>query len=164
MPFPFSEIHQETWAPNTVSYTCGRRKRSLNREPQLTQHQRAVRKPCSWLLQLGDTHGKGEGWSGRGATVPCRGVGMESVGGQSELCLRFPGNRTSSSRKKRKQEGCEVWVGLSGWNGIGHVVVLVRRKSIQIVFWNLSFGSSSQNDLHHLQRCRNLKFKYTVCV
>lgn len=23
---------------------------------------------------------------------PCRGVGMESVGGQSELCLRFPGN------------------------------------------------------------------------
>lgn len=32
---------------------------------------------------------------------PCRGVGVESVGGQSELCLRFPGNWTSSSRRKR---------------------------------------------------------------
>lgn len=34
---------------------------------------------------------------------PCRGVGMEFVGGQSELCLRFPGNGTSSYRRKRKQ-------------------------------------------------------------
>lgn len=80
----------------------------------------------------------------------------------AHLPYREPGIQTSLARQP--QEGCEVWMGLSGWKGIGQVEVLVKGQSIQIVFWNLSFGSSSQSNLHHLQRCRNLTFKCTVCV
>lgn len=65
----------------------------------------SCQKACSWLLQLGDAHGKGAGWSGRGAVQRSRyGIRWRTV----RTLPPFPWERDLFFQKEENANGGEV--------------------------------------------------------